>query len=262
MIYYQVYLITNRVNGNNYIGQHKTDSLKKDKYMGSGLILNKAKEKYGKYNFKKTILEVCETKNQADFYEKHYIKFYRLGNKAEYNIADGGQGGILGEWHKKKISKALKGKPKSEEHIEKLKGKKRSIESLQKMSENRKGITAWNKGKKNIYSEETLNKMRNRKNSEEHRRKISEANKGRISPFKGKHLSEEKKKKLSELNKGKILSKETKEKISKCSKNRVWITNGHDSKLLKDEKMISELLNTGWHKGRIYGKNRNKRKSS
>ena len=41
-------------------------------------------------------------------------------------------------------------------------------------------------------------------NSEETRKKISESNKGRTSPMKGKHLSEERIKRMSELMKGKV----------------------------------------------------------
>jgi len=41
MIYYQIYLIKNLVNGNTYIGQHKQNSVKVDNYLGSGILLYK-----------------------------------------------------------------------------------------------------------------------------------------------------------------------------------------------------------------------------
>lgn len=54
-IHYTVYLIINRKNGKLYIGQHQTDNLD-DGYMGSGKILELAKNRYGEENFEKIIL--------------------------------------------------------------------------------------------------------------------------------------------------------------------------------------------------------------
>lgn len=48
---YYVYLTTNLVNNKKYIGQHYGEVT--DSYIGSGSILKKAIEKYGKNNFKK-----------------------------------------------------------------------------------------------------------------------------------------------------------------------------------------------------------------
>ena len=50
--------------------------------------------------------------------------------------------------------------------------------------------------------------------------KISNSNKGRISPNKGKPMSEQTKCKLSEINKGKSPSKETREKLSIAAKGK------------------------------------------
>lgn len=102
---YYIYLITNKLNGKTYVGQHKVETLKKDSYFGSGIYLKRAIDKYGQENFEKTVLKYCETREQADFLEKKYISFYRLGGFAEYNIADGGEGGKTWDQH---------GVPKSE----------------------------------------------------------------------------------------------------------------------------------------------------
>lgn len=62
------------------------------------------------------------------------------------------------------------------------------------------------------------------KMSEETRQKISAANKGRVSPNKGKPMSDEQKKKLSESKIGKTTgprSEETKKKISEANKGKV-----------------------------------------
>lgn len=112
---YYIYLIQNMVNGKTYIGQRKCPKNKTpetDYYMGSGVYLRSAKKKWGIKNFKKSILEVCETKDEVDFLEKRYIRFYRLAGWAEYNIASGGEGGSgvpMSEERKAEQSVKMKG---------------------------------------------------------------------------------------------------------------------------------------------------------
>lgn len=111
------------------------------------------------------------------------------------------------------------GKKLSEEHKQKLrnsagfKGRKHTEESRKKMSDSLKGRTVWNKGKKNCYSEETLRKMSKastgRKQSEETIEKRAAKLRGhpnwgpKIPWNKGKKMSAEYRKKLSEAHKGK-----------------------------------------------------------
>ena len=56
--------------------------------------------------------------------------------------------------------------------------------------------------------------------SDETRKKISEAKKGKPAHNKGVPMSEEQKRKMSEINKGKHLSEETKKKMSEAAKKR------------------------------------------
>ena len=184
---YYIYKITNLINGKTYIGQHKYKKLN-DNYMGSGKHLKAAQKKYGIKNFKKDILVFnIVRKDFIDLLEKEYISFYRSISKAEYNIADGGDGrvGPLSEETKRKISESNKGKHYA------------SDETRKKLSKVHKGKPTWNKGKS--HSEKT-------------KKKISEA-------LKGNHHSEEAKRKMSTAwDYNKHFTKEIKKKISESCK--------------------------------------------
>lgn len=114
-----IYITTNHVNGKKYIGQKNYDKRGNwKKYLGSGVILAKAIQKYGKENFSKEVVEECESKEQLDEREKYWIAYYDAVNSDNfYNIASGGDGGnTLSGFtkeqmiiHSKKQSKAKKG---------------------------------------------------------------------------------------------------------------------------------------------------------
>lgn len=90
---YEIYLITNLINGKQYIGQHKLTKYY-DYYLGSGKILKQAINKYGRENFKKEQLELCNTLEEANLKEKEYIqKFNAVNDEKFYNLTSGGQEG-------------------------------------------------------------------------------------------------------------------------------------------------------------------------
>lgn len=90
-----VYITTNHVNGKQYIGQRKYDKQGKWKeYLGSGIILSRAIEKYGLENFSKEIIEECKTKKILNDREIYWINYYNAVESDDfYNIASGGDGG-------------------------------------------------------------------------------------------------------------------------------------------------------------------------
>lgn len=79
--------------------------------------------------------------------------------------------------------------------------------------------------------------MKGKHLTEEHKKKLSEALKGRPSPNKGKHISDKTKKKISDYNKGKTLSEEHKMKIAETLK-------GHNVSEETREKLSAHK---GWH---------------
>lgn len=90
---YYIYRITNEINGKTYVGKHKYTDIN-DNYMGSGILLGRAKNKYGIENFSKTLITVCADIFEANILEKYYIEKERKTNtKGVYNISDGGDGG-------------------------------------------------------------------------------------------------------------------------------------------------------------------------
>lgn len=87
-----VYQITNLVNGKVYIGAHATNDLA-DGYMGSGVLIQKAIDKYGNVNFKKEIL--FEFTNVEDMYakERELVDSCFIKRLDTYNVVLGGWGG-------------------------------------------------------------------------------------------------------------------------------------------------------------------------
>lgn len=149
-----IYKTTNLVNGKIYVGKQQTD---KENYLGSGVILKKAIEKYGSENFTKEILQTCNTIEELCEQEIYWIKeLNATDQKIGYNIALGGTGGDT-----------YSNNPNYNQIIEKLTGenngfygKTHSEETKKKIVKNRIGKPAWNSGKKGIYSSETIEKMK------------------------------------------------------------------------------------------------------
>lgn len=113
-----VYKTTNLLNNIYYVGVHSTDDLN-DGYLGSGFLLQKAINKHGVCNFKREIIKMCKSREEAFEVEANIVTESLIKTRKVYNRAPGGQGGYLGE------------------------------EAIIKMKKSKKGQIPWNKGKGN-----------------------------------------------------------------------------------------------------------------
>lgn len=94
-MYGYIYETTNNVNGKKYIGKRVSNIYDKY-YLGSGLLLQKALDKYGRENFSQVILEECYSNDELNACEKKWIKTRNATSSPDYyNIAEGGDGGNL-----------------------------------------------------------------------------------------------------------------------------------------------------------------------
>ena len=105
----QIYKITNLITNKIYIGKDTTSD---PSYFGSGLLIKRAIEKYGKSNFIKEIIDETSDYEQLSKKEIYWIEKYNSTDRnVGYNISKGGDGGNVFLNHpdldmiKEKISK-------------------------------------------------------------------------------------------------------------------------------------------------------------
>ena len=208
------------------------DSKNNSEYLGSGLNLQKAIKKYGKENFAKTILEHCETDEQLCEREKHWIKEIKA-QEFGYNIADGGHGGnTYTDETKERVRELFKGRYVSPETIKKRKLTRAKSPEKYKLSEERKkAIGDFHRGK-------TI--------SEEHKRKLSERMKSGTVKYSEKFLYNQTKDKTGLNNNmfGKKHTEETKKKMSEAHKKnpvRYWLGKKMSSESNEKRRIKSSL---------------------
>lgn len=192
---HNIYKTTNLVNGKFYWGVHNSID-ENDGYLGSGAVLKKAIEKYGRDSFRRKTMVTYETADAAYFDEKLIVtQKYLDENPMCYNVLPGGSGGDT-----------FTNNPNKEEIRQKY-----SI-AAKKRFENKENHPWYGKG---------VN--RGRVMPEEQKRKIGTANKGKkwseeakqnaSKSHTGKVMSEEIKQKIANTLRGKFKSEETKEKM-------------------------------------------------
>lgn len=187
----QIYLVTNNLNGKQYVGQTIVATNK----VGHGKLMTRAYAKHGKGNF--TYDKICgglSNKAILNFAERFWIKVMNSRLPNGYNIEHGGSDkDKVSAETKEKLRLALTGHKQSEETKAKRRGKKASAETRAKLSAVHTGKTC----------------------SASTRAKIGDAQKGRVMP-------EETKAKIRAARKLQVFSAETKQKLSDAAKKQ-WV---------------------------------------
>lgn len=109
---YIAYKTTNTINGKYYIGIHKQENEDFDGYLGSGMALAHAIEKYGKESFIRETLFSFDSLDEAREKEKEIVNTQFCLREDTYNISIGGTGGNtiagLNDNEKRKIKEKRK----------------------------------------------------------------------------------------------------------------------------------------------------------
>jgi hypothetical protein len=89
-MFYTIYKTTCSINGKVYIGAHKTNNLD-DGYLGSGKLISRAINKYGKESFVKEILFIFD--NEVDMFDKEreLVTEEFVESEVSYNCKLGGE---------------------------------------------------------------------------------------------------------------------------------------------------------------------------
>lgn len=207
---YYIYKTTNLLNNRFYIGQHYGEL--DDRYLGSGTLLLKSIKKYGRNNFKKEILEVCN-KDNIDEREIYYINEGRKDKRC-YNL-------LYGTKYKGDNDKRIK--TLKEWYI--LHPNSHKGENNPMFNKKHSDYT------KSKIRQKRLNYLNNNANwKDEMSNKMKDYYKKHNNPFKGKYHSEksknimrEKKKNFVPWSKGKKLDEHSKKKMSDAWINREYI---------------------------------------
>lgn len=210
-----VYQIAHRPSGKKYIGQttQKLSTRWQQHYTKSHCVkLYSAIKKHGIELFDITILETCETLDQLNEREIHWIKELNTLSPNGYNLIMGGDNRVISDETRERLSNSLKGKKRSPEAREIL-----SIAALKRppvSAETRQKISIACKGKKRSDKEKIKisERLIGRPVSEETRKKIRDSNIGKL-------VTAETKLKLCIARQGRIFSDETKLKMSLSHQN-------------------------------------------
>ena len=184
--YNYIYLITNKLNGKIYIGQHHSNKLN-DKYFGSGKLILKAFQKYGKENFTKEILAYADTQEKLDYLERFYIRKYNSADiNIGYNLAKGGQGAYgYGHPHTEEFKKTMS---------ERMRGTNNPFYGKHHTEESKKNIGANNHSSRfggHYHNEEERKRisdsLKKTYSDPAVRKKLSDAHKNKQPACTGKH---------------------------------------------------------------------------
>lgn len=128
-----VYLLTNRANGKQYVGQTRqtlAKRLRRHRWVSttkSRMPISLAIKKYGWNSFSVRVLCECDSQSELDDKEVYYAKTLKTFSPDGYNLRAGRGRGVVSDETKKRISVALTGRVAS-------------VETRRKLSESHRGV--------------------------------------------------------------------------------------------------------------------------
>lgn len=153
MAQYYVYCHLNKINNKRYIGLTR-EANPSDRWGANGInykncpCFYNAIQKYGWNNFEHLILKENLSEEDAEYWEKYYIKTYNTVSPNGYNLTYGGE-------HKKEISDITRQRLRDSH-----KGQIISEETKKKMSNNRMGHIGYNRKAVKMYDKKTKKYIR------------------------------------------------------------------------------------------------------
>lgn len=197
---YTIYCHINIVNAKRYIGQTKytiqqrwNAHLNAARRKQRGVFLN-ALRKYGAHTWKHEILEIVETKLEANAREQFWISRFRSTDKnLGYNVHQGGAGGLMPDDIRKAIGIKLRGRKQTTSHRQKIReatqefwsspdsdGRRQQLINKNKSAEGRRASSeAQHRRWSNPAQRDALSQRMRRPKTDEEKRLISEALKKR-----------------------------------------------------------------------------------
>lgn len=202
-----VYIATCGASGKSYVGKSRHHEARwrqhvVDANSGKGHAFHNAIRKHGADAFSFSVIEWCDSDEDALAAEKFWIEWYQTLSPLGYNLTKGGDAGLeFSEETRRKMSEAQSRRaPPTPETRAKMsaagRGRKLSPEHIEKCASARRG----------------------RRMSEEQKEKLRQANLGKTA-------SEETRAKMSEAHKGRVRSKEAN---AKCREKRLGMKFGED----------------------------------
>ena len=195
-----IYAIIDGTNDFEYIGQTtKTVEERFKQHAQADSYIGHVIRAHGEDLFVVAVLKVCHSKDELDFWERHFIKSRNTKAPNGYNLTDGGDG-VVGwtDEMRARVSEANTGKKRTSEQRANISAAQ--VERFKDPAEREK-ISASKRGEKHP----NYGKHR----SAETRKRISEAHKGKtFTPEHCEHISEAKK--------GQIPSDETRDRMSEA----------------------------------------------
>lgn len=236
-----VYMTKNKITGRLYIGKHRRtmnpDDIDDLWYLGSGVLLQRAVEKYGAHNFERTILCECSDDYSLNEMEQKFISDYNAVNDNQfYNLAFGGDGlSVVPECIRERMRHPHK--PMSEKAKANM-ARTFSDETKEKLAQSaRKNLTG-------------------RVHSEQSKANMSAGHIGSRSIYKNGIYKYVKEHELQTyLDDGWILQGAIygRKVVRKDRGTKIWVHKGDEERVVKIDD-AEKYYNDGWSRGRIYRK--------